>query len=74
MVKEDILNIFGARLRKLRLAKNLSQEKLAHIAGLHRTYIGMVERGERNISLRNLEKLAGALNIPLSELLDINRD
>ena len=47
----------------------MSQELLAELAGLHRTYIGQVERGERNISIENLEKLADAVNQPLWEML-----
>lgn len=60
---------FGARVRKLRERLNLSQEALAHQAGLHRTYMGSVERGERNISLDNIYKLAEALDVEARELL-----
>ena len=62
--------IFALNLKKLRLEKGLSQEKLASLAGLHRTYIGSVERGERNISIDNIEKLAKALESNISELLE----
>lgn len=60
---------FGARLRDAREDLKLSQEVLAEMAGLHRTYIGQVERGERNISIDNMEKLADAVSLPLWEML-----
>lgn len=60
---------FGARLREVRLKSGLSQEKLAEEAGLHRTYVSTVERGTRNISLLNIEKLAKALSVPMSKLM-----
>lgn len=60
---------FALNLRKIRQKQGLSQEALAERAKLHRTYIGSVERGERNISIDNMECLAGALKIPLTELL-----
>ena len=59
---------FGRRIRELRKAKGLSQEALALACDLDRTYIGGVERGERNVSLVNIEKIAGALDVPVSEL------
>jgi DNA-binding XRE family transcriptional regulator len=58
-----IVYTFGRNLRGFRQAAGLSQEELAHLAGLHRTYVGAVERGERNISIRNVEKLANALKV-----------
>ena len=61
--------LFAKNLRKLRLEKGLSQEGLADLAGLHRTYIGSVERGERNISIDNIERLAKALGCQVVELL-----
>ena len=60
---------FGNRLRNLRRERGISQEKLAELAGLHRTYIGGVERGERNISLVNMVVLAEALEVSLSTLV-----
>ena len=68
-----ILTKFGDRVRTLRKEKSISQEKLAELADLHRTYVGDVERGERNISLINIEKIARALKIPLSKLMDLWR-
>jgi transcriptional regulator with XRE-family HTH domain len=69
----DLIHIFAANLRMYRLRAGLSQEDLADRAGLHRTYIGSIERGERNVSLRNVEKIAAALNIkPIALLEDSN--
>jgi transcriptional regulator with XRE-family HTH domain len=59
---------FGGRVRQLRLARELTQEELAQLAGLHPTYVGGIERGERNLGLDNLFKLAGALAVHPSEL------
>jgi len=61
--------IFGANLRRLRLLRRLSQEKLAELSGLHRTYVGAVERGERNVALVNICNLASALRCSTAELL-----
>jgi transcriptional regulator with XRE-family HTH domain len=61
---------FGDCMRLIRKEKGLSQEALADIAGLHRTYIGAIERGEQNISLDNINKIAKALKIKPSKLLD----
>jgi len=66
---EDIRKKFGKHLRKLREAKNLTQEELADIAGMHFTYIGQIERGLRNPSLVNLHKLAKALRVSAGQLL-----
>jgi transcriptional regulator with XRE-family HTH domain len=67
--KEEILVRFGERVRDLRKLKNLSQEQLAFKADLHRTYIGMIERAEKNITLINIQKIANALEINIDELL-----
>ena len=72
-VTTDIRNKFGKRLRELRGVKGYSQEQLAEMATLHWTYIGGIERGERNPTLINLEKLARALDISLPELFSFDR-
>jgi transcriptional regulator with XRE-family HTH domain len=69
MRKQDILTRFGENVRRERLKRNLSQEKLAELAGVHRTYIGMVERAEKNITLRNMNKIASALDVLLETLV-----
>ena len=69
MNSESILMRFGKNVQKIRKEKNISQEKLAEYAGLHRTYIGMIERFERNITLINAEKVARALGVNISELI-----
>ncbi len=71
-VKAEILIKFGERVRDLRRQEGLSQEQLAHNADLHRTYIGMIERAEKNITLINIEKIAIALNVEVSNLLKFN--
>jgi transcriptional regulator with XRE-family HTH domain len=65
----DVLVRFGQRLREVRRQKGISQEKLADLAGLHRTYVSLVERGQCNVSLLNIEKLANALDVPLADLM-----
>ena len=67
---KSILEIFGKKIRTVRLEQKLSQEELAYKAGLHRTYIGMIERGEKNISLLNIEKVAKALGVKIQELFE----
>jgi len=68
MPHQDVRLRFGSRIRQLRTEKGWSQEELADHASLHRTYIGSVERGEQNISLANIEKLAVTLGVSLAEL------
>lgn len=63
-----ILEKFGTKIRTLRLKKKLSQEKLAELADLHRTYIGQIETGKRNVALKNIAKLAEALGVSIKEL------
>jgi len=62
---------FARNLKQRRLSLELSQERLAEIAGLHRTYIGSVERAERNISIDSMERLATALGVDVVELLNV---
>ena len=64
----NILFLFGKRVRDLRKKKDISQEELAHLSGLHRTYIGMIERAEKNITLKNIEKIANALEVSIIDL------
>jgi transcriptional regulator with XRE-family HTH domain len=70
MESREILIKFGQRVRHLRKEKNLSQEELSFKADLHRTYIGMIERAEKNITLVNIEKIAKALNVDIKELFN----
>ena len=65
----DPIPAFGRTVRRLRQSRGLSQEKLAELAGIHRTYIGDVERGQRNIALVNMTRIAKALGISLSRLI-----
>lgn len=65
-----ITKLFGQAIRKKRVEMGISQEELAHRCGLHRTYMGAVERGERNVSLQNIEKIATALDISISALFE----
>ena len=66
---KNLLILLGKRVHDLRAAKGWSQEEFAHISGLHRTYIGQIERGEKNISFGNLSKISSVLGVTLSELL-----
>ncbi|MEM3442252.1 MAG: helix-turn-helix transcriptional regulator [Candidatus Bathyarchaeia archaeon] len=68
MTNNNILTYFGSVIRTLRINKGFSQEQLAFKAGLHRTYIGFIERGEKNITLLNIKKLASALDCSISEI------
>ena len=69
MNSKNILEIFGENVQFYRKEKHISQEKLAEIAGVHRTYVGMIERAEKNITLRNMEKIAKALEVEIADLL-----
>lgn len=69
-IADQILRRFGQKVRAVRKAKNLSQEALADCSELDRTYIGGVERGERNISLINIEKIAKALEVDIKDLFE----
>ena len=68
-MKLEILIKFGNKVRERRLKLGLSQEELASRAGVHRTYIGIIERAEKNITLANIEKIAKALEISLDDLM-----
>ena len=67
-MQEDLLLTFGKTIRKIRLSKNISQEKFADLCNLHRTYISDIELGKRNVSLENIGKMASALDMNISEL------
>ena len=66
----EISKLIGQRIRNYRTQQKLSQEKLAELSGCHPTYIGQVERGEKNATLESIEKIASALNIPLAQLFE----
>ena len=68
ITKDSVLIRFGQKVQELRKAQHLSQEQLADLAGVHRTYIGMIERAEKNITLRNISKIADALKIEIKDL------
>ena len=68
IIMKDIQTSFGEVIRDARVSRGYSQEELADLCGMHRTYISDIERGLRNISLENIEKLGIALNVPLSIL------
>jgi transcriptional regulator with XRE-family HTH domain len=70
---KKILVKFGQKIREERQKQGLSQEELAEKAGVHRTYIGMIERAEKNITLLNIEKIAKALGIPLEKLMSLEK-
>ncbi len=67
-MSKTTLEKFGEKVRKERHKLGLSQEELASRAGVHRTYIGMIERAEKNITLENIEKISVALNLPIDNL------
>lgn len=66
----EISNFIGQRIRNYRTQQKLSQEKLAELSGCHPTYIGQLERGEKNATLESIEKIASALGVPLSRLFE----
>ena len=67
-MNQNILIEFGKKIREIRKEQEISQEELAHKANLHRTYIGMIERAEKNITLINIQKVAKALEKNIKEL------
>jgi len=69
-MSNSILQRFGKRIRSLREKRSLSQEAFAHECGLDRTYISGIERGRRNVSLKNIELIADALGLSISELFE----
>ena len=66
----EISKLIGKRIRSYRNNLNLSQEKLAELSGCHPTYIGQVERGEKNATIESIEKISSALDVPLSKLFE----
>ena len=66
----DIAKVLGQRIRNYRNTKGLSQEKLAELSGCHPTYIGQLERGEKNATIESIEKISSALNVSLSKLFE----
>jgi transcriptional regulator with XRE-family HTH domain len=68
MAKRDVLKSFGERMREIRTLKGLSQEELARLAKIDRTYIGGIERGERNAGIKNVWRIADALGVPAADL------
>jgi transcriptional regulator with XRE-family HTH domain len=66
----SLVETFAQNLKRIRKATGISQEELAFLCGLHRTYIGAVKRGERNISIKNIEKISAALNVKAGFLLE----
>ncbi|MDM1352074.1 helix-turn-helix domain-containing protein [Myroides sp. BIT-d1] len=69
-MKKEVLIEFGIRVKELRIERNLSQEQLAEKSGLHRTYIGMIERAEKNITLVNIQKIANAFDLSIKKLFN----
>lgn len=72
-MKREVLIKFGKKVRTERDKLGFSQEELASRAGVHRTYIGMIERAEKNITLENIEKISKALEIPLDKLMSLGK-
>ena len=69
-MESDIKQQFGERIRSLREERSLSQENLAFLIGVHRTYLGGIERGERNVSLHNIKRIAQAFEMTISQLME----
>jgi transcriptional regulator with XRE-family HTH domain len=69
-INKQILQHFGKRVREERMKKGISQERLGQLAKVHRTYVGMIERAEKNITLTNMEKIARALGKKVSDLVN----
>lgn len=70
-MKSEILLKYGQVVRKIRLEKGISQETLAELSGLHRTYMSDVELGKRNVSLENIDRIANALDVSISEIFKL---
>lgn len=71
MTMSEIAKVIGQRIRNYRTKQGLSQERLAELSGCHPTYIGQLERGEKNATIESIEKIATALNVPLSKLFEM---
>ena len=71
-IKISILLHFAKNVRETRKKRGLTQEQLAFKAGLHRTYVGMIERAEKNVTLINIEKIANALEVKIKDLMEFN--
>ena len=69
-MQSDIQQSFGSTIRKLRISKGISQETFADLCNLHRTYISDIELGKRNVSLENIERIAIALQVPITKLFE----
>jgi len=74
MAEGDLQKVLGENLKAWRTEKGLSQEQFAELLGFHRTYVGALERGERNVSLKSLERLGELLEVPALRLLQPGRD
>lgn len=72
-MKGNINEEVGFNIRRIREERGLSQEELGAVGGLHRAYIGQIERGEKNVGLKNLERIANALNVNIRVLVDIDK-
>ena len=74
MGNSKLIQTIGQRIRNYRVQQGLSQERLAELAGVHPTYIGQIERGEKNLTIESLEKITCALNVPLSRMTEKAED